>query len=71
MARSEYALKALNLSVDGPAADTKIPVQAPLGGKVVERAVNEGQFVQPDSNALMVIADLANYGCSQTFTKPI
>ena len=60
MARSEYALKALNLSVDGSPADTKIPVQAPLGGKVVERAVTEGQFVQPDSNALMVIADLTN-----------
>jgi cobalt-zinc-cadmium efflux system membrane fusion protein len=60
MARSEYALKALNLSVDGPPSDTKIPVQAPLGGKVVERAVTEGQFVQPDSNALMVIADLTN-----------
>lgn len=60
MARSEYALKALNLSSDGPPADTKIPVQTPLAGKVVERAVTEGQFVQPDSNALMVVADLAN-----------
>src|SRR4029077_3010878 len=37
-----------------------ISVRAPLNGKVVERPVTEGQFVQPDSSALMIIADLAN-----------
>jgi len=60
VARSEYALKVLNLEIADNATDSKIPVQAPLSGKVVERAVTEGQFVQPDSNPLMLIADLTN-----------
>ncbi len=59
-ARSEYVLKVFNLTVNATPMDSKIPVHAPISGKVVERSVTEGQFVQPDSNPLMVVADLAN-----------
>ena len=59
-ARSEYVLKVFNLSVDATSMDSKFPVRSPINGKVVERSVTEGQFVQADSNPLMIIADLAN-----------
>jgi len=36
-----------------------VPVRSPLSGTVIERPVTEGQFVQPDSNALVAIADLS------------
>src|SRR5438093_1931852 len=39
--------------------DPRIPVRSPLGGTVIERRVTAGQFVQPDSNPLLVIADLS------------
>ena len=59
-ARSAKVLQVLGLNTNETEMESRISVRAPLNGKVVERAVTEGQFVQPDSNALMVIADLAN-----------
>jgi cobalt-zinc-cadmium efflux system membrane fusion protein len=37
-----------------------IPITAPLSGTVIERRVTDGQFVQPDSNPLLIIADLSS-----------
>jgi len=37
-----------------------VPVRSPLSGTVIERPVTEGQFVQPDSNALLTITDLSS-----------
>jgi cobalt-zinc-cadmium efflux system membrane fusion protein len=59
-ARSQNVLQVLGLNANDPAMESRIAVRAPLNGKVVERSVTEGQFVQADSNALMVIADLAS-----------
>jgi len=59
-ARSENVLQVLGLNANEIGKGSKISVRAPLHGKVVERTVTEGQFVQSDSNPLMVIADLAN-----------
>ena len=59
-ARSQNVLQVLGLNANDPATDSRIAVRAPLNGKVVERSVTDGQFVQSDSNALMVIADLAS-----------
>src|SRR5262244_1467149 len=59
-ARSENVLQVLGLNANEIGKGSKISVRAPLHGKVVERSVTEGQFVQSDSNPLMVIADLAN-----------
>jgi membrane fusion protein, heavy metal efflux system len=59
-ARSVKVLQVLGLNTNETEMESRISVRAPLNGKVVERPVTEGQFVQPDSNALMVIADLAN-----------
>jgi len=59
-ARSQNVLQVLGLNANDPAMESRIAVKSPLNGKVVERTVTEGQFVQADSNALMVIADLAS-----------
>ncbi len=59
-ARSVKVLQVLGLGMNETEMESRISVRAPLNGKVVERPVTEGQFVQPDSNPLMVIADLAN-----------
>src|SRR5215467_12987913 len=53
-ARSQNVLQVLGLNANDPGVESRIPVRAPLNGKVVERSVTEGQFVQADSNALMV-----------------
>jgi cobalt-zinc-cadmium efflux system membrane fusion protein len=62
VARTEESLRVLGLdpSEGEQKLDPRIPVRAPLGGSVIERRVTEGQFVQPDGNALLVIADLAS-----------
>jgi len=39
---------------------SRIPIRTPLSGTVIERHVTEGQFVQPDSNPLLTIADLSS-----------
>jgi len=63
VAQTEEALRVLGFDVSGDdsggAPNSRIPVKAALGGKVIERAVTEGQFVQADSNALLIIADLS------------
>jgi membrane fusion protein, heavy metal efflux system len=40
-------------------ASARVPVRSPLNGTVIERAVTEGQFVQPDNTSLVTIADLS------------
>jgi cobalt-zinc-cadmium efflux system membrane fusion protein len=40
-------------------ASARVPVRSPLNGTVIERAVTEGQFVQPDNTPLVTIADLS------------
>jgi cobalt-zinc-cadmium efflux system membrane fusion protein len=64
VARTEEVLRVLgeDLHEEGPSrgsADPRVPVRAPLSGTIIERSVTEGQFVQPDSNALLTIADLS------------
>jgi cobalt-zinc-cadmium efflux system membrane fusion protein len=59
-ARSENVLQVLGLNTNEAGMESRVAVRTPLNGKVVERSVTEGQFVQPDNNPLMVIADLAN-----------
>jgi membrane fusion protein, heavy metal efflux system len=39
---------------------SRIPIRTSLSGTVIERHVTEGQFVQPDSNPLLTIADLSS-----------
>ena len=41
-------------------ASAKIPVRASLTGTVIEKKVTDGQFVQPDVNPLITIADLSS-----------
>ena len=64
VARTLATLQALGVdpSDKNMAGDIKayVTVRAPLAGTVIERPVTEGQFVQPDSNALMTIADLSS-----------
>src|SRR5262245_49496991 len=59
-ARSVKVLQVLGLNPNETEMEARISVKTPLNGKVVERSVTEGQFVQPDSNPLMIIADLAS-----------
>jgi cobalt-zinc-cadmium efflux system membrane fusion protein len=40
--------------------EPQIPVRSALSGTVIERAVTNGQFVQPDPQPLAVIADLSS-----------
>jgi cobalt-zinc-cadmium efflux system membrane fusion protein len=60
--RTAAALGTLGLkAADGDKpVDARIPVTSPLSGAVIERHVSDGQFVQPDPNPLMVIADLSS-----------
>ena len=63
VAHTEKALQVLGVEVrktdTSEVMDPRIPLKAPLGGTIIERPVTEGQFVQPDSNALVTIADLS------------
>ncbi len=59
--RTEESLRILGIA-DGDMHSTqpaKIAVRSSLTGTVVERKVTEGQFVQPDVNPLITIADLS------------
>jgi cobalt-zinc-cadmium efflux system membrane fusion protein len=62
VARTEETLRVLGVDLEegGARLDPRVPVRAPLAGTVVERRVTEGQFVQPDPNPLLVIADLSS-----------
>src|SRR5205814_6267528 len=63
VAHTAKALEVLGVEVrktdPSEVMDPRIPLKAPLGGTVIERPVTAGQFVQPDSNALVTIADLS------------
>jgi cobalt-zinc-cadmium efflux system membrane fusion protein len=64
VARTEEALRVLGLKVEendlSGELSSLIPITAPLGGTIIERRVTDGQFVQPDSNPLLFIADLSS-----------
>ena len=64
VARTEEALRVLGLRVEendlSGELSSLIPITAPLGGTIIERRVTDGQFVQPDSNPLLIIADLSS-----------
>jgi membrane fusion protein, heavy metal efflux system len=63
VARTEEALRVLGLHVSETELygemNSRIPLRAPLSGTVIERHLTEGQFIQPDSNPLVTIADLS------------
>ena len=60
VSRTEEALRILGLNpaVEGK-LDPRIPVLSPRSGTVIQRAVTEGQFVQPEHEPLLVISDLS------------
>jgi cobalt-zinc-cadmium efflux system membrane fusion protein len=61
--RTEETLRVLGADLQSSelhdALVPRIPVRAPLDCAVIERHVAEGQFVQPDNNPLLVLADLS------------
>jgi cobalt-zinc-cadmium efflux system membrane fusion protein len=63
VAQTEEALRVLGLRVSEEELygemNSRIPLRAPLSGTVIERHLTEGQFIQPDSNPLITIADLS------------
>ncbi len=62
LARSEEALQVLGFriqEIESGGLTPRIPIRATVGGTIIERRVTEGQFVQPDSNPLLMIADLS------------
>ena len=64
VARNEEALRVLGVDVHESDSygdmSSRIPIKTPLSGTVIERHLTEGQFVQPDSNPLLTIADLSS-----------
>src|SRR2546427_1262443 len=60
--RTEETLRVLGVAENDmhSAASARIPVRSPLSGTVTERKLTEGQFVQPDVNPLVTIADLSS-----------
>lgn len=64
VARNEEALRVLGMEVHESDSygdmSSRIPIKTSLTGTVIERHVTEGQFVQPDSNPLLTIADLSS-----------
>lgn len=62
VARTSETLHALGVDLhekQAEAVSARVPVRSPLNGTVIERAVTEGQFVQPDNSALATISDLS------------
>jgi cobalt-zinc-cadmium efflux system membrane fusion protein len=63
LARTGESLKLFGLAAPADEAsaglDTPIAVRSPLTGTVVERSVTAGQFVQPESGALLTVADMS------------
>ncbi len=61
--RTGETLRALGVEIHegqpSTATSARVPVRTPLSGAVIERAVTEGQFVQPDNTSLVTIADLS------------
>lgn len=64
VARTEATLRAFGIDEKNSEklddVKAQVTVRAPLAGTIIERSVTDGQFVQPDSNALMTIADLSS-----------
>jgi len=60
VSRSDQELQVLGLPDEETIAsfNGRLPVAAPIGGVVIERHVNDGQFVQADSTPMLTIADL-------------
>lgn len=62
VARSKESLLVLGIDVEGKekndGLNALIPIRAPMDGTVIEKRLTEGQFVQPDNNPLITIADL-------------
>jgi membrane fusion protein, heavy metal efflux system len=62
VARTKESLLVLGVKVNEKEKDhglnAFIPIRAPMDGTVIERHLTEGQFVQPDNNPLITIADL-------------
>jgi cobalt-zinc-cadmium efflux system membrane fusion protein len=62
IARADKALAAIGIQTDRDLdrLDALVPVNAPIAGVVLERKVSERQYVQPDPNPLLTIADLSS-----------
>jgi cobalt-zinc-cadmium efflux system membrane fusion protein len=60
VARTQSALKALGIDLQGEDITSLVSVRSPLKGTVIERKVTEGQFVTGDSTPLITIADLSS-----------
>ncbi len=60
--RTEETLRVLGVAENEmhSVASAKIPVRSSLSGTVTERKLTEGQFVQPDVNPLVTIADMSS-----------
>ena len=62
--QTEEAMRVLGLDVaaseGGAPTPSRIPVRAPLGGTVIDRAVTSGQFVGNDTAPLMTLADVSS-----------
>jgi membrane fusion protein, heavy metal efflux system len=62
--QSEEAMRVLGLDVAGSEGaeplSSRIPVRAPIGGTVIERAVTDGQFVGNDTTPLVTLADVSS-----------
>jgi len=60
VSRSDQELRVLGLADEEAIAsfNGRLPVVAPIAGVVIERHVNDGQFVQADTTPMITIADL-------------
>lgn len=60
VAQNEESLRVLGLSdIENATANGRVVLPSPLTGTVIDRKVNEGQFVQPDSTPIITVADLS------------
>lgn len=61
VARTEGSLKVFGVNVKdiSNGANSLIQIRSPLTGTVIERHLTEGQYIQPDNNPLMTVADLS------------
>src|SRR5205807_6777365 len=61
VARADQELRVLGLSDEEAIAqfNGRLPIRSPIAGVVIDRRVNEGQFVQTDSTPIMIVADLS------------
>jgi membrane fusion protein, heavy metal efflux system len=61
VARADQELRVLGLRDEDAIArfDGRLPIVSPIAGVVIDRRVNDGQFVQTDSTPMMTVADLS------------